>query len=99
MIHVYNLIPRLTFKEYSASQYGEKVFQSTISGLDSSPAIMIVLAFPPKLSLSSHVKTELRYGMNNFFLGSLLMEFSLASATTKSKNIIKLHRISDLPHS
>ena len=47
---------------------------------------MIVLAFPPKLSLSSHVKTELRYGINNFFLASLLMAFSLASATMKSTN-------------
>ena len=44
------------------------------------PAIIIVLAFPPKLSLRSQVSTELRYGMKSFFLTSLMMAFSLASA-------------------
>ena len=44
------------------------------------PAIIIVLAFPPKLSLRSHVSTELRYGMKSFFLTSLMTAFSLASA-------------------
>ena len=29
---------------------------------------MIVLAFPPKLSLSNHVRMESLYGMNIFFL-------------------------------
>ena len=47
------------------------------------PAIMMVLAFPPKLSLSSHVNTEFRYGMKSFFLASLRTAFSLASAESR----------------
>ena len=47
-------------------------------------AIMIVLAFPPKLSLSNHVRMESLYGMNIFFLECC--NLSEASA------VKKLHR-------
>ena len=57
------------------------------------PAIIIVLALPPRLSLSSHVSTELRYGMNIFFLESfplLLAAFSDCSAVLIKKNLLTL---------
>lgn len=43
-------------------------------------AIMMVLELPPKLSLSNHVSTESRYGINTAFFCELLSADNSANA-------------------
>ena len=55
---------------------------------------MIVLEFPPKESLRSHVRTESRYGMKSFLLLGVLCSFVDASADrAKKKKVEELGKI------